>query len=230
MSNPGQSNISQSQIWQLQWHEILNDYPDPDGGESVTPDPLPDMDSDFRLHFNLWQAPQEARRRAFAILPCGNEMLARVDRLLSADRMPLEAERAVSMLRSGLRRACDAGVRGLPAPDMPIDVISDWDTPLLDAFRNADDPFCEISDRLSERVRMHHGALGFDAYFFLREPLYRLRSSYAPANWVLWPLCSGPRDADLTEASCLLEEGGWSAGWTGKRLFIFDRRYEFGLG
>jgi hypothetical protein len=27
-----------------------------------------------------------------------------------------------------------------------------------------------------------------------------------------------------------IEEGGWSAGWNGEKLFIFDRRYEFGLG
>jgi hypothetical protein len=31
------------QIWQLQWHGILNDYPNPEGGGSITPGPLPDL-------------------------------------------------------------------------------------------------------------------------------------------------------------------------------------------
>jgi hypothetical protein len=88
------SNPSQPKIWRHRWHEILNDYSDPDGCASITPDPLPDMDSDFRLHFNLWQVPREARQGAFAILPCGNEMLARIDRCLSAHRTPLDPEQA----------------------------------------------------------------------------------------------------------------------------------------
>jgi hypothetical protein len=46
------------------------------------------------------------------------------------------------------------------------------------------------------------------------------------ANWVVWPLCSSPGDADLMEASYRLSEGGWSPGWTGERLFVYDRRWE----
>ena len=102
------STSSRQRQWQLQWHEILNDYPDPDGGDSVTPEPLPELDADFRLQFNLWQLPREARQRAFAILPCGAEMLARVDEYLSARLEPLEPSR-----RS---RCCARGssVRGRP--------------------------------------------------------------------------------------------------------------------
>lgn len=223
------SGPNQQRKWQLRWHEILNDYPDPDGGASETPDPLPDLDSDFRLHFNLWQAPWEARRRAFALLPCGDEMLARVDRHLCARRVPLSAEQAIDLLRSGLRLARQAGVRELPAPDLPIDVLSASDVPLLEVFMTADNPFRDVADGLSDGAMAHHGTIGSQAYFFLSEPLYRLRASCGPANWVRWPLCSNSADADLTEASYLLEEGGWSAGWTGEKLFIFDRREEFGL-
>jgi hypothetical protein len=141
MSNP-------SEVWQVRWHEILNDYPDPDGGASVTPEPLPDMSTDFRLHFNLWRVPREARQRAFAILPSGNEMLARIDRHLSAHRMPLDLEQALDLLRSGLRLAHNAGMT-LPALETHIDVLSEADIPLLEAFKDADDPFQHIRDRLS---------------------------------------------------------------------------------
>jgi hypothetical protein len=163
-------------VWQLRWHEILNDYPDPDGGPSVTPDPLPAIDSDFRLHFNLWQVPPETRQRAFAILPCGNEMLARVERHLSTRRRPLDPEQAIGLLQTGLRVARSAGVKTLPAGDMQIDVLSEADIPLLDAFQKADDPFYEMRDQLSAGAKARYGEVGFDAYFFLSEPLFRLRS------------------------------------------------------
>jgi hypothetical protein len=223
------SDISRPKLWQLQWHEILNEYPDPDGGASVTPDPPPQLDADYRLHFNLWQVPQEARRRAFTIFPCGKEMLARVDQHLSAHRAPLDPEQAVELLRAGLKLGRDAGVNSLPAYDVRIETLSEKDIPLLEVFQHADDPFCGIVDRLNDCATARHGCAGRDAYFFLLEPLYRLRSAYQVADWVLWPLCSDAGAADLTEARYRLFEGGWSPGWTSEGLFIFDRRDEFKL-
>jgi hypothetical protein len=55
--------------------------------------------------------------------------------------------------------------------------------------------------------------------FFLREPLCRLGSDNALANW---PLCSSPGDADLMGASYRLRKGGRSPGWTGERFFVYD--------
>jgi hypothetical protein len=219
------SMSSRPRHWQLQWHEILNDYPDPDGGDSVTPEPLPELDADFRLQFNLWQLPREARQRAFAILPCGAEMLARVDEYLSARPEPLEPEQAITLLRTGLERARESGVQDVPSWEMHIDIVK-MDTPIVQVFQHAGDPLDNVTDDLCDRARAHHGEVGWDAYFFLREPLYRLRSDYAVANWVVWPLCSSPGDADLMEASYRLSEGGWSPGWTGERLFVYDRRWE----
>jgi hypothetical protein len=223
------SDTSRPMLWQLQWHEILNEYPDPDGGASVTPEPLPQLDADYRVHFNLWQVSQEARCRAFAMFPCGTEMLARVDKDLSSHRAPLGPEQAVELLRTGLKLGRDAGVKDLPACEMQIDTLSDNDIPLLEVFQRAGDPFCGIVDRLSDWATARHGCAGRDAYFFLLEPLYRLRSAYQVAHWVLWPLCSDPLTPDLTEARYRLFEGGWSPGWTGKGLFIFDRREELKL-
>ena len=123
------STSSRQRQWQLQWHEILNDYPDPDGGDSVTPEPLPELDTDFRLQFNLWQLQREARQRAFAILPCGAEMLARIDECLSARPEPLEPQQATTLLRTGLKRAREAGVQDVPSWEMHIDIV-EMDTPL----------------------------------------------------------------------------------------------------
>ena len=224
------STSSRQRQWQLQWHEMLNDYPNPDGVDSVTPEPLPELDGDFRLQFDVWQLPREARRRALAILPCGDEMLARVDQHLSAYREPLEPEQAAELLRRGLRLARDAGVEEVPSGDMQIDILSESDIPLLEVFMRAGDPFDGLLDDLMDQARAHHGEAGLDAYYFLREPLYRFGgNAYQVADWVQWPLCSGPGAADLTEARYLLWQGGWSPGWTNERLFIFDRREEFGL-
>jgi hypothetical protein len=41
--------------------------------------------------------------------------------------------------------------------------------------------------------------------------------------------CRNPEAVDLTEAKYLFYEGDWFAGWSGEKLFIFDRREEFGL-
>src|SRR5262245_6256340 len=157
---------NRQKAWQLQWHEILNDYPDPDGGDSATPDPLPELDADYRLHFNLWQLPAEARQRAFAILPCGAEMLARVDLHFSAPAEPLEPGQAVALLRSGLQRAHEAGEKDVPSFLMHIDIVA-MDTPLLQAFQHAGDPFDSVMDGLSDRARAHRGEAGWNAYFFV---------------------------------------------------------------
>ena len=45
------SRISRHSEWQLRWHEILNEFRDPDGGASATPNPSPDLDGVDRLHF-----------------------------------------------------------------------------------------------------------------------------------------------------------------------------------
>jgi hypothetical protein len=55
--------------------------------------------------------------------------------------MSLEAKQAIGLLRAGLRLAHNAGVKTLPAPEMQIDILSEVDIPLLDAFQNAGDPF-----------------------------------------------------------------------------------------
>src|SRR5262249_607859 len=148
---------------------------------------------------------------------------------LSARPEALEPDQAVALLHAGLELARDAGVQELPSREMRADIISEQDIPLLQAFMQAGDPFCSLSDNMSDPARARRGEAGWDAFFFLREPLYRLRSAYQVADWVLWPLCSKPGDVDLMEARYRLIQGGWSPGWTGERLFIFDRREELGL-
>ena len=88
----------------------------------------------------------------------------------------------------------------MPSWEMHIDIV-EMDTPLVQVFQHAGGPLDNVTDDLCDRARAHHGEVGWDAYFFLREPLYGLRSDYAVANCVVWPLCSSPGDADLMEAS-----------------------------
>lgn len=52
-------------------------------------------------------------------------------------------------------------------------------------LRESDPITVELDDAFSEYVRKSAGTTGYNAYFFLVEPLYRLSSSYIPSHWIL---------------------------------------------
>lgn len=222
--------------WQRRWHQILDSYKDHPGEgpeNKGVPNPLPDMDSDIRLQFNFWstrwKSGPEARRRAFSILPRGDQMLARIEEHLSAKRKPIDADYATMILRKGLDLTRELGIE---APD-PFGRVRVMENPTIspqDAFARADSPFMHLRDALGDLAAKENGEPGSGAYYFLSEPLYRLASTYDIAEWVTWPLCSSSDvDHDPTTAAYLLWNGGWSAGWDEDGLFLFDRRREFGL-
>lgn len=220
--------------WQRCWHEILDDYEHPEESETDkgVPDPLPEMSSDFRLQFHFWYvnwpAGIKARRRAFAILPRGKAMLARVEKHLSSRSVAIEPEAAITLLRQGLSLTRQLGFETAD-PSQHIRIMGENDLPLLEAFAAANSPFIYLRDNLSDLILRECAQTGRDAYFFLDEPLYQLSTSYDVANWILWPLCAPLGTTDPTEAAYRLYEGGWSAGWDRQGLFLFDRRKEFRL-
>jgi hypothetical protein len=221
--------------WQRRWHGILDDYDhpeDPEGQDKGIPDPLPDMDSDFRLQFYFWHTGwrdgAEARKRAFRLLPRGEAMLARIESHLAARPEAMGPDQARDVLRQGLALLRKMAFDG-PNPDEPVRVLSEDDIPLLEAFGSADTPFIHLRDRLGELARQESGQAGEKAYYFLSEPLYRLASTYDVSAWVKWPLCGPARSDDPTQAGYRLSAGGWSPGWDSEGVFLFDRRKEFKL-
>lgn len=222
--------------WQRRWHQILDSYKDhPQEGpeDKGIPDPLEDMGLDNRLQFNFWsthwKSGPEARKRAFAILPRGDQMLARIEEHLSTKPKPIDAHYATMILRKGLDLTRELGIE---APD-PFGRVRVMENPTIspqDAFARADSPFIHLRDALGALAAKENGKAVSDAYYFLSEPLYRLASTYDIAEWAAWPLCSSSDvDNDPTTAAYLLWRGGWSAGWDEEGLFLFDRRREFGL-
>jgi hypothetical protein len=223
---------SDPEAWQKRWHEILNDYRHPEdlpGEYPSVPDPLPDMMDDFRLIFNFWhpsfERGAEARGRAFAVLPRGDAMLARVETYLAKPQSFCGPDEARGLLRQGLNRLRDAGIE-VPDPKGEIRILDNSMLSVQDAFAAADTPFINLNDQMASRAFSESGQVGQDAFYFLREPLYRLSATYEVANWALWPLCAPAGAPDLTEAACALWRGGWSAGWDGEGIFLFDRRNE----
>lgn len=223
---------SDPDAWQRRWHEILNDYrhPEDEPGEYPSiPDPLPNMMDDFRLQFNFWspgfREGAEARHRAFAILPQGKAMLVRVENYLAKPQGFFGPERAEQILRQGLSNLRSAGIDA-PDPDGDIRIMSGSMLSVQEAFAEADTAFVNLDDRLGSMALAQSGKIGEDAFYFLREPLYRLSATYMVANWIVWPLCAAPQADDLSEPAYVLWRGGWSAGWDGDGAFLFDRRDE----
>jgi hypothetical protein len=220
MASPDETNAAR---WQRQWHGILNGFPDPDGSVSTTPDSMPRMNCDFRLHFDIWHLPPEALREAFSIFPLGAKLFERIEQHFARRERLLTAEQAKGLVVEGVQLLIAAGYKA-PSTFQAVNVLYKEDVSLFEAFRFAGSPFVVLNDNLSERAFKNSGQDGLDAYFFLIEPLYRIRSAYALAQWIMWPLCSQPEEPDLTLIPYLVEEGGWSPGWDGEKLFIFDRR------
>ena len=219
--------------WQQRWHEILDSYDDhPDDLDKGEPDPLPEMGSDMRLQFAFWatdwDSGADARRRAFDILPCGPEMLVRVESFLASPRKAIDPDHAETLLREGLKSADAVGVE-VPDADGSVRVIGPDGISLHDAFALADDPFLNLSHELPALAEKANGEVGRSAFFFLSDPLYRLASSDDVARWIVWPLCRGQNRDDPTEARYRLWQGGWSAGLDSEGLFLYDRRNEFRL-
>ncbi|GGF79178.1 hypothetical protein GCM10007301_43990 [Azorhizobium oxalatiphilum] len=220
------------EAWQRRWHAILDGYDHPEDDEKGVPDPLPDMMEDFRLQFAFWHSGwadgAAARKQAFAILPRGDDMLARVEIVLATPPQAIGPEEAQALLRPALAHTRALGLDA-PDPEGPIRVLVPELVALQEAFGSADTPFIDLRDRMPDLARAAEGEVGEAAYFFLSEPLYRLATAYDVSAWVLWPLCAPPDAADPTEAGYRLWQGGWSAGWDGEGLFLYDRRAELRL-
>jgi len=209
--------------WQRHWHDVFDAALGPDDKE-----PPENVDEDLRLQFEFASLDAEARRRAFSVFPRHEEMLARLQQYQSTPARAIGPDEAVQLLRDGLSLVEPMGL-DVPDADGSIEVLDTSATTLLKAFSEADSPFIELHDALGEMALRETGEAGQDAYHFLVEPLYRLETSYPILHWVLWPLCAPPGAPDATEADYRLWRGGWSAGWGRDRVFVFDRRKEFGL-
>ena len=209
-----------SETWQRTWHTILDAH----GVETLRPKPLPPISEDFRLHFDVWSAPVEARRAAFSILPCGDALFERAERVLDHANSPLTPDEAEAALRDALRMLATFGNEA-PHPETPITHIGPSAATLHQAFADACTPALDLDDTLPARAHNAGGTQAEAAYYFLSEPLYRLRSDYDVAHWVVWPLCAAPEDPDVYAPLCRLALGGWSAGESPSRgLFLYDRR------
>ncbi|QEI05690.1 hypothetical protein FXN63_07420 [Pigmentiphaga aceris] len=218
--------------WQRRWHEILDIHaPEEDDAISQTgsPQSLPDVGDDSRLHTAFWSVGStddaDARRQLISILPAGELMLARLEAHLSRAPETIDADQARLLLRQGLMSINSLNLEA-PEPDAPVRLLDESLEPLLSAFATADSPFIHFRDMLGELAQQHSGQVGMQAFYFLSEPLYQLAASYEVADWIRWPLCAAPDADDPTLPIYQLAVGGWSAGWDSQGLFLFDRRHE----
>ena len=206
------------------WQALRPEVRDAHGSETTRPDPLPSIREDFRLQFELWTASPEARKEALSFLPKGEAIAQRVETILQDPHSPLSADQAEDHLRDALKRIKSLRIEA-PDPTALIAIMTPHDASLNEAFRDAATPGLDLDDALPDLARRASGVDGEDAFFFLSEPLFRLKSDYDVAHWALWPLCARRRDPDPYGPLAKLALGGWSPGHSPSRgLFLYDRR------
>lgn len=172
----------QHKIWQKEWRKILGEPTDVDI----------DVDSDFTLHFDIWQPEnKECFFQFFELFPKGKEIAERayqlrwgatdeLDEKLTEEQIVKEANRAIDILQQ---------LRPIQALNNPEITFQAGDHDLrMDLLSSADSISIEVDDEFSTFVKNETGKLGYEAYFFLSEPMYRLQSSYIPSHWILWSL------------------------------------------
>lgn len=209
--------------WQAQWHDIYDGDP---ASEGPRPDPLPDLDGDFRLIHAFWTIAPETRAAALALLPRGDEIAARVERWRAQEPVSMSAEQAEAKLREGLADLAWFGVDH-PAPDCRVEHLG-GDTPAyLAAFSAADAVTLALDDRLVDMARTQGGAqggaLGEAAWRFLGYPLGAPGFQYW-RHWMAWPLVAPEGAPDVYAVFSDLVRAGRVPGWRADgSVVLFER-------
>ncbi len=179
--------------WLRHWHSVIDDAfgSDPTFDfESAYQDPY----TDFRMHFQTWDLPDENLRRCFEILPLGKEMCTRASELrhlLRSDIPTTTENEALELFRSGL----DGFAKFVEDEELqkPPRLLRVRQSELIEQTRNTDriailfetaEQMCVIDEDKSK------------AGSFLCETLYRLAHSYDVVDYITWPLYPDPDRID----------------------------------
>lgn len=172
----------QHKIWQKEWRQILGEPTDVDI----------DVDSDFTLHFDLWQ-PENKQHffQFFENFPKGKEIAERAYQLRWGAPDELDEKLNDEQILEEINRAIDIlqqlqPMEELNSPEITFEKGND--DLRMELLSSADSISIEVDDEFSTFVKNETGKLGYEAYFFLSEPMYRLQSSYTPSHWILWSL------------------------------------------
>ncbi|MDC6367689.1 MULTISPECIES: hypothetical protein [Flavobacteriaceae] len=171
----------QHKIWQNEWRQIM--------GKTIDVDVEPDCD--FDLHFDIWDLEKKDFFKLFERFVNGAEIAQRAYQLRWGDLGDLNKKMTDEELIQQTKMTIEILQKIQPSDELidPKIIIKKGDDKLrLDLLSHADSISSEVDDEFSTYVKKSTGDLGHNAYFFLKEPMYRMSSSYIPCNWILWCL------------------------------------------
>ncbi|MEO1052695.1 MAG: hypothetical protein AAFX87_18825 [Bacteroidota bacterium] len=199
--------------WQNEWRQIMGKPTDVD----VEPD------CDFDLHFDIWTLGKETFYKLFEGFPKGAEIADRAFQLRWGDLPEFNKALTEEELIDEVKKSIDILQQICPSDDLSnpqISIESGDDKLRLDLLSQTDPLSIEVDDELSTLIKKASGEEGYNAYFFLREPMYRLSNSQITRNWVLWAL-TGSDNLNPYTPLLKLEFNGCDAALTDQGVLIF---------
>lgn len=164
--------------WQIEWRKIMGFDPNTDS----------EYDSDFDIHFGLWDLDKDKLHECFSILPFGEEMYSRVISRLEKDKSKAFKDEYLQELAETALLRLTSYINSPELKNAKIRIVRGNEEDRLRFLMNADSIAQELQDDLCNLIKQKSGEQAYAAYFFLTEPLYRMSSYYEPVNWVLWSL------------------------------------------
>ena len=214
--------------WQKYWHECFDKDP-PRENDDIWSEPLPDIGEDYRLLCGFAWVTPETRKKVLSVMPQGDEIFVNLEHYMQVHRRSMDVETAKRKLSNGIELLHQYVQTDLQKEN-EFRILTEQKISLYDAFKIADMVTIDLDDRLSDRVQEYYGEDAVEAFCFLKELIYWQGNNYEGARFSLWPLCSRKGQENPYRPFMELLKGGWSAGWDGSGVFLYDRRKEFGLG
>lgn len=171
----------QHKIWQNEWRQIM--------GKPINVEEEPDCD--FDLHFDIWELNKNKFLELFNSFPKGieignnaynlrNGLIEEFNQKLNKDEIISETLKAIKDLQKVVY------TEELNNPDILFrtgNSISD-----ITDLNYSEMISIEVDDQFYDLIKKGIEEIGYNAYHFLSEPMYRMHNSYIPRNWVLWTL------------------------------------------
>ncbi|ADY28757.1 hypothetical protein [Cellulophaga lytica] len=171
----------QYKIWQNEWRQIM------EKPINVEVDPK----CDFDLHFDIWELDKNKFIELFNSFPKGTEignnaynlrngLIEEFNQKLNKEEIISETQKAINDLQ---KIAYSEELNNPKIIFRTGNSMSD-----LTDINYSEMISIEIDDQIYDFIKKGTGEIGNNAYHFLSEPMYRMRSSYVPSRWILWTL------------------------------------------
>ncbi len=170
--------------WQSDWRKIM-------GFDPITDS---EYDSDFDIHFGLWELEKDKLHECFSILPFGEKMYSRVICQLEQDKNNANNDDYLLQLAVTAISRLTSYINSPELENAKIRIVRGNEEDRIRLLMNADPIAQELQDDLCDLIQQESGEQAYFAYFFLTEPLYRMSSYYEPVYWVLWALTGIPNN------------------------------------